>query len=395
MLISKGIRNTIESLPHQVGHAGSWGGLIDLGITEKIGSLLNSGTTSQGGSDIIKNTPKVTLPTSQQMQNSLNNAANKVLGASTSKSPLGSGSVSSPVASTVPPVPQGPSQEDINREIDNVYAGSMDYLNQAENNLNKDLTSTQSGIEGEFGVANQKLGDQRTQAQNRFAFQETEATTRKEDAFSAARRIYDETRRGANQRFGGSSSAGQAASEIQGREFQRQAGETQRTHMQVMGQIFTQREEVEQDFNTKTLELATQKRSAMDQALKDFTQKQMAIMSNKAQIGQAKAQARLSALQDLRDKVYAIQLQNTQFEQALMLQKQQSISSLNNYAAQAQQALGLSDNAYQNALKEQGYSTARQGVAANGAMAPASQTNQYVGQIQNTGRKEDDLYSKL
>lgn len=34
-------------------HSGSWFGLPDLGITEKIGSFLGSGTTSQGGSNII------------------------------------------------------------------------------------------------------------------------------------------------------------------------------------------------------------------------------------------------------------------------------------------------------------------------------------------------------
>lgn len=39
------------------GHAGSWFGLPDFGLTEWVGSLLGSGTTSQGGSDIIPNAP--------------------------------------------------------------------------------------------------------------------------------------------------------------------------------------------------------------------------------------------------------------------------------------------------------------------------------------------------
>lgn len=43
-------------------HIGSWG-LPDFGITEWIGSKLGSGTTSQGGSDIIPNKPSAQTPT--------------------------------------------------------------------------------------------------------------------------------------------------------------------------------------------------------------------------------------------------------------------------------------------------------------------------------------------
>lgn len=43
-------------------HTGSWG-LPDFGLTEAIGKVLGSGTTSQGGSDIIPNKPAAVSPT--------------------------------------------------------------------------------------------------------------------------------------------------------------------------------------------------------------------------------------------------------------------------------------------------------------------------------------------
>lgn len=219
-----------------------------------------------------------------------------------------------------------------NSLIDEAYGQSNQYLDQAEQALRADLPNALQAAQSNYDVNAQQLGDTRTSANENFNTQKGKATTSYENALADARRLYQEQQTGANQRFGGASSAGQAFSEIQSREQARQFGQTNRSYTDVLNQVETQRGQVEREYNTGLLQLQQQKQTAVDQANRDFQNKLLQISQNRAQLGQAKAEARLQALQQLRSEVFAISQQNTQFEQALAMQKQQAQQQLGAYS---------------------------------------------------------------
>jgi hypothetical protein len=303
------------------------------------------------------------------------------------QAPSGGGSAGGSPVQSAPAAPQGPSQEDLMREIDNVYSGSMDYLNQAENAVRADYPSAMEAAQKEFDTNQGLLTNKKTAGLNELSTQEQQGTRRKEDAMSAARRLLGELQQGAQQRFGGSSSAGLAAFELAGRESQRQFGDISNKFgdfQQVIGQ---KRAEVEDSYQTGLVQLEQAKQSSIRQATQDFQNKLLEIANNRAQIGQAKAQARLEALQDLRNKVYAIQLQNQQFQQTLQLQRGESLNSLNAYGTQVSGAT----QAGQGALTDYGSQTSTnpQSSLTYGGGRQAPQGQNLIGQI----RRPDDEFN--
>lgn len=224
------------------------------------------------------------------------------------------------------------SQDEFNREIDNAYSGTYDYLNQAEANLRADYPNVLAEANANFTTNQALLNNQRDSALNQYSTQQKNAQNKYEDVLSSARRTLNEQRMGANQRFGGSSSAGQAATELQNVEFQRQQGQNVRQLGDLTAQIDMHRQDVEKQHQAGLLQLETQKQSAINQAQRDFQSKLLEITNNRAQVGQAKAQARLAALQNLRNQVFAIEQQNKQFKQTLELQRQQAQLQLGNFA---------------------------------------------------------------
>lgn len=308
-----------------------------------------------------------------------------------------SGSISNTGASTVnnstssapqsqPQQPQGPSQDEINKAIDEAYSGSMDYLNQAEGALRSDLPNVLQEAQNAYNTNAKMLQDQKDKAFNTFGEQTNQAGQRYEDALAASRRLYNELRNGYTQRFGGASSAGQAAGEISAVEQQRQQGQNQRQYGDVIRQIDMQRQDVENNFNTGLLQLEQQKQAAINQANRDFQQKLLDINSKRAELGQNKAQARLAALQDLRNKVFQIQLQNQQFQQTLEAQRQQAHAQLGNYANQVSGALTNASNA-STAFNQSTTTNPQSNLQANSTSSTSA--SPYVGTIQP---KKDDPF---
>ena len=223
-------------------------------------------------------------------------------------------------------------QQDLYNQINDIYSPQYDYLNQAESAVRADYPTIQQEITGQYDVNKQLAGDTKTSGLNSLGQQETAGTRRSEDAASAARRTYNEMQQGARQRFGGASSAAGAAYEIGGREFQKQSGSIKQGFNDFMQTIEQKRGEVEQTYNTGLQQLELTKNTAMNSAYRDFQNKLLEITNNRTQLESAKAQARLSVLQDLRNKVYQIDLQNKQFQQTLELQKAQNAQYVNSLA---------------------------------------------------------------
>ena len=226
----------------------------------------------------------------------------------------------------------GGQEAENNRLIDEAYGASGNYLNQAEGALRSDYPTVLNDIEGQYGLGVNQATSGKSATLNTIGEQQTMAEQRNGNVMADARRLYDELRRGYTQRFGGSSSAGQAASEISAVEQQRQQGKIQQDFGNTMRQVEQARTQVESKFQEQLAQLKQTKDTAVNEANRDFQNKLLQISQSRAENEQAKAQARLSALQDLRNKVYQINLQNLQFQQTLQAQKQQADTGLASYS---------------------------------------------------------------
>lgn len=236
-------------------------------------------------------------------------------------------------------------QQQDSRLIDEAYGQSESYLNQAENQLNNDYPTIQGEINAQGQLNNQLLDNSKTSALNQTGQQAITANQRQESALSKARRLYGELQRGYNQRFGGASSAGDAATEISNQERLRQEGTTRQDYGNTMRAIELQNQEIESNYNTGKLQLQQQTQQALNEAQRDFQNKLLTISQNRALIGQAKAEARLASLQELRNNIYQINMQNMQFQQQLEAQKQAGQQQLQQFSTQSQSAVGAGQSA--------------------------------------------------
>lgn len=332
-------------------HTGAWG-TPDFGITERLASgplgFLTGGQqrNTQGGSDIFR------PPTTQ----------GQVQGASTDTGGPGG---AFPIAQPRPVVdlsnanvlqdqttqtstntgggsPQGTNPFDEitpegvqPSEIDALYNSTFDVLNQAEQNLrnqkpgliqeaNQQAEAARSRLKS--GVESQKevLGQQEQRIEQTGQSQEAEQ-----------RRILQELQLANQQRFGGASSAGQAASEIQGREFQKNRFGIQQQVQQGIQQIQQRYRDVEREYQTGLQQLEANATQALNNIQRMFDDKLLEINARRGEAEQAKQNARLQALQDLRNQAYEIKVAKAQYEADLRNQAQANTQ----YLTQAQQQL--------------------------------------------------------
>lgn len=288
------------------------------------GTLQNRGTTAN-----VANTPQATMSTAGNSREASYRAAG------------GQGDV--PVGWNGPA--SAPNNDEINRAIEETYGASENYLNQAENQVRSDYPTVQNDINAQYGVNTAQLGTGHQNNVNTLNQTQDKTDYAHESALAAARRLYSELRQGYQQRFGGSSSAGQAASEIANVEQQRQMGQTNRGYQDANVQIGNSRMNEEKEYQNGLQALNVQKDTALNQANRDFQNKLLQISQNRAANAQAKGQAKLQALQDLRNQIFQINQQTVQFAQSLEAMRAQGQAQLGNfgtstgqYVANAQQA---------------------------------------------------------
>lgn len=246
----------------------------------------------------------------------------------------------------------GPSQEQINGQIDSIYNEYTPYLNQAETNVRDQYGRTQQDMLGQNNVAMGDINLNHQTGLNTLNQNSLEANNSKENADSAARRLYGQLQMGNRQRFGGASSAGQAASEIQGVEQQRQMGQNSQQLNTFQHQQALAGQQQEAAFSQAKVKQNQIYQQSLNQATSDFQNKLLDITNNRTMIATAKQSAKLQALQDLRNQVFAVNQQNTQFQQTLEAQKAASQLAIQQYnqtsGATAQGAQGNYNSYNQN-----------------------------------------------
>jgi hypothetical protein len=340
-------------------HTGSWG-TPDFGITEALQKIYqpNNPLNSQGGSNlsntvgytnnpqpagqpVLSNSIIPQQPTQQPTQQQTQQAPSGGGGSSTPPNPYTTYIDGKKLADAIKdgerdqwgnPVNRGPSQDDIQRAVDSIYGETMGYLNQNEGLIKDSRTAAEKQAEADLLANQSQLGTNREQTMGQLDTQQRKGQTQKEDALAQARRLFSDLQRGNIQRFGGATSAGQAASEIQGAEQQRQFGQTARQFNEFTQQIETARRDVENQFQTGMQQLQQGKQQAMAKIQSDFTNAIMQINNMRAQTEQQKGQAKLQALMQLRSEANQLQAQATQFEQQLALMREQANLNIQQYA---------------------------------------------------------------
>lgn len=274
--------------------------------------------------------------------------------------------------------------DEYSRQIDEAYNSSMGVLDQAENYLKGYQPQYEQQITNDYNYNVNELGNQRQSAFDRFGLQETQAQRRKEDALSAARRVYQEQTLGANQRFGGSSSAGGAVSEILARSQAEEQGKTYRQYNDYAQNLEIQRGEVERSYNLGLEKIRLEKERSLLESQRDFQSKLLQIASDKSNVIKNKAEARLQALQELRARAFSIEQMDRQFQYQLALQKQQNLASLNNFSSSLSNSNSIVDQAYNQVVNGTSQAPAPVSISSGGIQNPL----QYIGQL--FGQKKDD-----
>lgn len=371
-------------------HQGAWFGLPDFGITEKIQQTFtpSKGYTSQGGSNLYQSSKPKT--STGDVYGSFTNVPYDTSAGLTDTRPV-QGPAQVPGASqpktgigtptfTPPAIPNDLGA--INAGINDVYQPQLNYLNQAENTLRASFPNVLSEAEAAFNTSVSGLNQRKEAANKELEAQGQAAFNRKQDVLGAARRMYDELRRGYGQRFGGASSAGEAAYELAGIEQQKQSGQTQRQYGDTLAAIGRQKTDLENQYNTNVMQLESQKQSTINQANRDFQQQLLSITQSRAQAEGVKAEARLNALNDLRNKIYEANNYAAQVKAQLDSQRQQAFASLDSFANTAVSNAQGATQAF-----NMGTTTSPQSGLAMG-QNPVSGVNPYIGAI--SGRRPED-----
>lgn len=332
-------------------HAGSWGGLPDFGITEKIGDFLGGGRTAQGGSSLgVSGAPTSVSPYQQStfanpVPSYTPQPHPSVLGTSTSiPTPTAPTTGGGQVPST--PAQQGPNPQDqLAADLNSIFDPIFSGLNQQEQTLNQNYAPVEGQIQAQGDLSKQTLADQQAAGMRDLSAQETAAGTRQQDALSSATRLYDELQRGGRQRFGGASSAGEAYQTLTATEQQRRQGDISKSYEQAIQQVNSYKANLQDKYQTAVKEVTLQTQQAIADAQAQFRDALQSLNSARNQAQSDKATASFNALQDLRNKVYSINQQSMQFAQQLALNHEASLKYVDQFTQQALQSVGGATNA--------------------------------------------------
>lgn len=171
------------------------------------------------------------------------------------------------------------------------------------------------------------------QAEQTYNVQREQELANRESALDAAYRLYNEMSQGVRQRFGGSTSAGDFANQFYGRELQRQQGDVYKTSGQNIQKLVQKLQSDKEKISAQIQNIRAQRVQAENEARMNLMDKIDQINSQKAMLGESKAQAKIAALQDYRNKVYELNNYASQFEANLLSQAAEADKSLSSLVA--------------------------------------------------------------
>jgi hypothetical protein len=207
--------------------------------------------------------------------------------------------------------------EQMRQAAESEYNSTMDYLNGVESWLRGQYGDATNSINSSANINTQSLNDQLGVYNKETSLNKADAFKRREDAISSAQRMYQELQQASKQRFGGSTSAGEASSELLGAEQMRQQGSTMDTYNSYVDQQNLSSEKVQKEYATALTTIASNAENARKTALAEFTNKMLEISRAKGAAASNRDQRKLDALYELRNKQYEINMQEKQFQQQI------------------------------------------------------------------------------
>ena len=216
----------------------------------------------------------------------------------------------------------GPSPDD--QLINSIFDPTFNYLNQAQSQITAQQPGVEQDIQNQYNTSLGSLQGEKGIATRGLEASGQQAGSRKEDAASAARRLYQELVSGGRQRFGGATSAGQAYGELTANQLQRNQGDIQKQYGEAMQKIDGYKQDLEVKFTSALAELENQKNTAINEAKRFFQDKLLEISRLRGEAESNKSMQRLQALTDLRNTVMSINMQDYQYKQQLAANKQGS-----------------------------------------------------------------------
>lgn len=271
--------------------------------------------------------------------------------------------------------------------LNQIFNPAYAQLSQEEQTARDLQPQIEQNILDQYGTSKSALEGERTSGMNQIGQSEQSTFNRKEDAASAARRLYDELVRGGRQRFGGATSAGQAYGELTAAEQQRRMGGIQTQYNEAMSKLDLAKSDLNQKFTNAIAELENQKNTAILDAQREFRNRLDQISAARRQTDADKAQMRMQELQNYRNMVYQINLQDYQYKQQLAANKQASESAVDQARQRLLASAGMGSAAYQQFL---GNSTINPTTGLTMGYTPTAQNLAMTGQTTGT-RKYDEF----
>lgn len=281
--------------------------------------------------------------------------------------------------------PSGPSEAELN----SLYSPIMDFYNNAKSTIQGQQPGLISDAEAQAAASKQLLENQQLSSNELLSNQEAQANQKANRDTAQQRQILQELTQANQQRFGGASSAGLAASELQGREFQRSRFGIQENLANVVQFVNQKKVEVKREFDAAVQKLNTNTQQAINEIKRRIQDKLLEIDGRIGETESAKAAARLDELQRYRNDMYQINLARAQFESELRLQAQANSSQLDTFLSQSTGATNASQD-----VTNQGLAYASSSIpgveSGKGRNTPGAGINSSVGAIAS---KPEDLYT--
>jgi len=218
-----------------------------------------------------------------------------------------------------------------NQQLNELFGGTENFLSGLYGSIDDAQSGALGAIGSQFDAQRPFLDQSRDELMGQNRAQVDAEKMNEKNAIAEARLLYNELGQGTRQRYGGTSSTGEFANAIQGREFQRGQNRISTTSQQNQAALQQKAQSIESNYQQEVIRLETTKQSALQQAKASYDEKRAQIDSLRHENQQAKAAAKLDALREFRAAAEGIENQKRQFEQQL---EAQALSAAQNiYAA--------------------------------------------------------------
>lgn len=209
-------------------------------------------------------------------------------------------------------------------KIDADYASQMDFLEKSKSALDLAKSEYDKILQADYELNVDKSGQNKQSALGSIEQNKVQAEQRKQDALATARQLYNDVMRSYQAKFGGRSTAAQAAAALMGREQQRTSAGISRDYTSTLNQLDQKKAETEETYKTILRELDLERQKQSYEALNNYQNNLRSIDADRVSTDQAKNQAKMQILMNLRDQQNQIALSNQQYKQQLSLMREEA-----------------------------------------------------------------------